>query len=349
MRNVVSLPAAFALLFILLIALVAAVSLPAAAASLPPGYKAEYRISTVLGPPFPWGAAAEKWAALVNDHTDGRITLKVYPNAQLVHGDQTKEFTALRDGFIDASVSSTINWSQQIKELNLFSLPFFLPDYAAIDALTQGWVGNQLFDEIANKGIEPLAWGENGYRQLSNSKHPVLVPADLKGMTIRVASAPLFEDIFTELGAKPKPMSWVAAQQALAMGTVDGQENPLSVYVNAKLDTQGQTYVTLWNYAADPLIFAFNSKVWETFSPEDRNLVRDAAVQAGRLCVQLARDSDAKAIKAMPAQGVMLSRLDAAQQKAFVEATRGVFTRWEQRIGPDLVAEAQQEIADRQP
>ena len=105
-----------------------ALALPAAA---PQGeYQPEYRLSTVVGTAFPWGKGGEIWADLVRERTNGRINIKMYPGASLVAGDQTREFTAIRQGVIDLAIGSTINWSPQIKELNLFSLPFLMPDYA---------------------------------------------------------------------------------------------------------------------------------------------------------------------------------------------------------------------------
>jgi TRAP-type C4-dicarboxylate transport system substrate-binding protein len=115
---------------------------------------------------------------------------------------------------IDMAVGSTINWSPQVKQLNLFSLPFLMPDYAAIDALTQGEVGKEIFTTLGKAGVVPLAWGENGYRELTNSKHPIKTPADLKGLKIRVVGSPLFLDTFTALGANPTQMSWADAQPA---------------------------------------------------------------------------------------------------------------------------------------
>ena len=108
-------------------------------------YKAEYKLSTVVGTAFPWGKGGEIWAELVKQRTNGRINIKLYPGTSLVQGDQTREFTAIRQGVIDLAVGSTINWSPQVKELNLFSLPFLMPDYAAMDAITQGPVGQDLF------------------------------------------------------------------------------------------------------------------------------------------------------------------------------------------------------------
>ena len=88
------------------------------------------------------------------EKTEGRIKIKVYPGTSLVSGDQTKEFTALRQGIIDMAVGSTINWSPQVKELNLFALPFLMPDHKAIDALTQGRVGTKMFEILAEHGGE---------------------------------------------------------------------------------------------------------------------------------------------------------------------------------------------------
>jgi tripartite ATP-independent transporter DctP family solute receptor len=310
-------------------------------------YKAEYKVSTVVGKPFPWGLGAERWGELVAERSQGRIKMKVYPGAQLVQGDQTKELTAMRQGIIDMAVGSTINWSPQVKELNLFSLPFLMPDYAAIDALTKGSVGEKLFGILRTRGVEPLAWGENGFREVSNSRRDIHGPADLDGLKIRVVGSPLFNDIFTALGANPTQMSWADAQPALATGAVDGQENPLSIFTVAKLQDVGQKHLTLWHYVADPLIFAVSSKVWATFSAEDQKIVAEAAKEAGAYCVELARaglTGDEPAVKAIEAQGVTVTRPTAEEHAAFVKATQPVFDKWKATIGADLVDEAQAAI-----
>jgi tripartite ATP-independent transporter DctP family solute receptor len=311
-------------------------------------YKPEYKVSTVVGQPFPWGISAEKWAELVRAGTDGRINMKVYPGAQLVQGDQTKEFTAMRQGIIDMAVGSTINWSPQVKELNLFALPFLMPDYAAIDRLTQGPVGEKLFEQIRARGIVPLAWGENGFRELSNSRHPVRAPADLAGLKIRVVGSPLFNDTFTALGANPTQMSWADAQPALATGAVDGQENPLTIFLVAKLNEVGQKHLTLWHYVADPLVFAVNRQVWDGFSEEDREIVGRAAREAGALGIELARQGlvgpDQSKVREIEALGVAVVQLTDAERDAFVAATRPVYDRWKARIGPELVDLAEQSL-----
>src|SRR5450759_2640332 len=247
-------------LLLILSAAALAVALPAAAQQ--GKYQAEYRLSTVVGNAFPWGKGGEIWANLVRERTNGRINIKMYTGVSLVAGDQTREFTAIRQGVIDLAIGSTINWSPQVKELNIFSLPFLMPDYTAIDALTQGEVGKDIFKILEKNGVVPLAWGENGYREVSNSKRPIRTPEDMKGLKFRVVGSPIFNETFTALGANPTQMSWADAQPALASGAVDGQENPLTIFTAAKLHTVGQKNVTLWGYVADPLIFVANKEVW---------------------------------------------------------------------------------------
>lgn len=320
-----------------------------AQAQTPPGYRAEYRLSTTLGTAFPWGQAGERWIELVREKTQGRINIKLYSGNSLVGGDQTREFTAIRQGVIDMSIGSTINWSPQVKELNLFSLPFLMPDYKALDALTQGEVGKDLFAVLEKRDVIPLAWGENGFREMSNSKRAITSPADMKGMKFRVVGSPLYNETFTALGANPTQMSWADAQPALASGAVDGQENPLSVFVGAKLPTVGQKHLTLWHYVADPLIFVVNKNVWNSWTLADREAVRQAALQAGRENVDKARKgiagNDNAVLKQIEGAGVSVTRLSPEQRNAFVQATRPVYEKWSKTIGSDLVKKAESAIS----
>lgn len=325
------------------IKLVLAIStLAFAAVTQAQGYKEEYKLSLVVGTAFPWGKGGEIWADLVKERTNGRINIKLYPGVSLVQGDQTREFSALRQGVIDMAVGSTINWSPQVKELNVFSLPFLTTTFAGTDAMTQGEVGKKIFEAIDQKGVLPLAWGENGFRQLSNSKLVISTPANLKGLKIRVVGSPLFIDTFTALGANPTQMSWADAQPALASGAVDGQENPLSIFLAAKMQNLSQKYITLWNYMNDPLVFVVNKEVWKSWSAEDQKIVRQAALDAGKQQIALAREPLEQKIAAL---GVEITTLTPAQTAQFVSATKGVYDKWAQQIGPDLVKMAEKAVA----
>ena len=329
----------------------AALALTVGAPAQAQTYKSEYKMSLVLGPAYPWGKGGEIWAHLVKERTQGRINIKLYPGVSLIQGDQTREFSAIRQGVIDMAVGSTINWSPQVKELNLFSLPFLMPDYAAMDALTQGDVGKDIFMIIDKAGVMPLAWGENGYREISNSKLAIKKPEDLKGLKIRVVGSPLFLDTFTALGANPTQMSWADAQPALATGAVDGQENPMAIYTAAKLHTMAQKYVTMWGYVADPLIFVVNKDTWASWTPADQAIVKQAAVDAGKQEIAIARkglaEADKPLLKDIAASGVTVTQLSPSEREAFVKATRPVYDKWKNQIGANLLATAEKSIAAR--
>lgn len=314
-------------------------------------YKDEYKLSTVVGTAFPWGKGGERWIELVKQRTNGRINIKMYPGVSLVGGDQTREFTAIRQGVIDMAIGSTINWSPQIKQLNLFSLPFLMPDYAAMDALTRGPVGKEIFTILEKQGVVPIAWGENGFREVTNSKREIRSPDDMKGLKLRVVGSPLFLDTMTALGANPVQMSWADAQPALASGAVDGQENPASIFTAAKLHTVGQKFVTMWGYVADPLIFVVNREVWNSWTPEDREIVRKAAIEAGQWEIGVAREGLVEAgkplLKTIEGFGVKITQLTPQEREKFVIATRRVYARWKAEIGKDLVDMAEKSVESR--
>ena len=226
-----------------------------------------------------------------------------------------------------------------------------MPDYAAIDALTQGPVGKDIFARLEKAGVVPLAWGENGFREVTNSKRELRRPEDFKGLKFRVVGSPLFLDTFSALGANPTQMSWADAQPALASGAVDGQENPLTIFTAAKLHTVAQKNVTLWGYVADPLIFVVNKEVWQSWTPEDRKIVREAAIEAGKFNIQIAREgmtgSDPAVHKTIEGLGVKIVKLTPQERAAFVKITKPVYDKWAKQIGPDLVKKAEASIAKR--
>src|SRR3954471_4254703 len=253
-------------------------------------YRSEYKMSTVVPPAFAWGKGGEIFANLVRERTAGRINIKQYPGASLAQGQQDREVSAMRQGVIDVLYGAPINWSGTVRELSAFTLPFLLPDHKAYDAV----IGNtalmsEYYDMVRKAGAEPLAVGETGYRQISNSKRPVLQPDDLKGIKVRVVGSPMYGEIMSSMGANPTFMSWADAQPALASGAVDAQENPLEVFLAAKIHTLGQKYVTKWNYSNDILLFAIAAPVCSPWTPADQKIVRDAAQDAAKQQIALVR------------------------------------------------------------
>ena len=339
--------------------------------SLPQGalaeYKTEYRLSVVPGPSSGWAQTAEYFAALVKERSQGRINIKVYPGAQLMAGKQTSEFLLLRNGSIDFSLASTINWSPQIKELNLTALPFFLavePDrYKAMDAIMAGKSGKMIIQSVESKGVKFIGWAENGFRELTTSKGPIKSPQDMKGLKIRVVGSPIFIETFRQLGANPVNMNWSEATTGFQQGLVDGQENPTNgINIPLKIWDFHKFHCD-WHYIIDPLLLCANSKVWEGFSPEDQKLLTSCATEAeqyGKALSRLGMDKGAslallQKLNKVPAvtdpyacmqeHGMTVVRLSADDIQRFYTATAPVREKWSKAIGEDLVKAAQDDMA----
>lgn len=311
-------------------------------------YKPEYKTSLVVGPTGPWGEASTRFGELVRERSGGKINIKSYFAGQLFAGRQTNEFLLLRQGVADFAWGSTINWSPQVKELNLFSLPFFFPGYEALDAVEHGAAGKRIFKIVEERGVVPLCWGENGFREVTNSKRAIRKPEDMEGLKLRVVGSPIFIDIFKAVGANPVSMNWAEAQTAFQQGTVDGQENPIVSVITPYKLWQSQKYITLWKYAIDPLILGVSKTTWDSFDPADQALLRKTGEEVCAWQKKAAREGlqgSTAAIDRLKQNGMTVTMLTPKEVEAFKQKTLGVYTKWGQEIGPDLIAEAEREIA----
>jgi TRAP-type C4-dicarboxylate transport system substrate-binding protein len=309
------------------------------------GYRPEYKMSTVVGTALAWGKCGENFAQYVRERTGGRINIKQYPGSSLVQGQQDREFAAMRQGIIDVLCGAPINWSGTVRECGAFALPFLMPDHQAFDAVIQSdAVQKDFYDIIRKAGAEPLAIGETGYRQLSNSKRAVRKPEDLKGLKIRIVASPMYQEIMAGMGANPTAMSWADAQPAMASGAVDGQENPMELFLGLKVHTLGQKFVTKWNYSNDPLLIAIANPIWQGWSAADQKIVRESALDAAKENIRQVREVYAKDVEAVRALGVDVTVPTPAEMDAWQIACRRPYARWKAQINPGLITKFEEAV-----
>ena len=326
------------------------------------GFKREYRMQVTVGPTTHWGLGAAKFAELAAQKTGGRIIVKPYYGSQLLKGAQLNSSQMVAGGAIDCALESTINTAPVISEMNLFSLPFFIDGFAALDRIETGATGKQLGQKMEEKGLVLLAWGENGFRQLTNSKRAVAAPEDLKGLKVRVVGSPIFIDIFRAFGADPVNMNWGDAVTAFQQGTVDGQENPVGILTSVQIH-QYHKFASLWNYVVDPLVLYWNKKEWDAFPEDVRQALRAAAEEACRFEKALARvglddgtalgvlrdefkytPEIADPVAYLTANGVAVRTLSPAERNAFAAITAPVTEAWTGKIGSALIATATKDM-----
>lgn len=347
----------------LAVAVSATVAVTGATSSLAAKFKDEYKMTITIGPTFYWGMGAIKFSELVKEKTNGQINIKPYFGSALMKGAQLKAPQMVAMGAIDVAYDSTINASPVIPEMNIFSLPFFINTYENLDKLTGGETGKAVFDAMDKKGLVGLAWGENGFRQLTNSKRPVKTPEDIKGMRVRVVGSPLFVETFRQLGADPVNMNWGDATTAFQQGVVDGQENPVGVLLPIQI-WQYHKYVTMWNYLVDPVVVYWGKKEWAKFPPEIQKAIREAAEESVRFEKALCRaglDGDISLnilknefnhvmeipdpIKYMEEQGATFTTLSEEDLQKFIDATKPLYDKWVDVIGKDLYEKAKADMA----
>jgi tripartite ATP-independent transporter DctP family solute receptor len=329
-----------------------------AAAIMPPfaaiaaDYKPEFKLSVVVNEDTSWGRAANRFADAVRFRTRGRIKIKNYFEGRLYTGEQTTEFKLMQEGTADFAIGSTANWSLQIKELNLFSLPFLFSNYAGLDAVQRAEPGKHLFKLIEQNGVVPIAWGENGFREVTNSTRAIRRPDDLQGLKIRVPPIPILIEIFETLGAKAVTMNWDQAQVAFRQDTVDGQENPVALIIPYKLWAVHR-YVTIWHYAIDPLILAVSAKTWATLSSEDQNILQKVGEEIMEAPKKEAREGliDAASLvdSLQKIYQMEVTRLSPKDVEVFRAKTKSVYDKWARSIGLEIVRSAEKLAENRKP
>ncbi|MDD5313327.1 MAG: DctP family TRAP transporter solute-binding subunit, partial [Dehalococcoidia bacterium] len=221
-------------LFILLAGLVL-VLCQCTTASVPDIPSRNWKMSVVTNEDSSWAKGAHLFADLVKERSGGRIQITVYPNAELAGGDQVKELTMLQDGSINFTYLSNLLYSNLDQSFAAISMPWLFTDYAQVDTALSGPAGNLLLKEAEDHGIVGLAYGENGFRQLTNSRLPVRMPDDLRGLKIRIPNVELYKSIYKALGATPITMNFGEVFGALKQGQIDGQENPIDIIVSSRL------------------------------------------------------------------------------------------------------------------
>lgn len=283
-----------------------------------------------------WFIAAQKLADDIEDATDGRITIDVFSDEQLSGGDSGKTVELLSKGNIDLTFNSTIIYSALDDRFGVASAPFLFNDLDDADAVFNGEGGEMLKDVLREKGVEPLGYGENGFRQVTNSKHQIKGPEDVKGLKIRIPGITMYTDLFRELGSDPSTMTFSEVFTALQQGTIDGQENPIDVISSSKLN-EVQDYITMWNYSYDPLVLGINKKLFDSLSEEDQELFETLGAEAAEYQVEIAREKEEEQIEELKETGMDFYYPTEEEIEDFRETVQPVYDKYESIWGEDLL------------
>lgn len=313
-----------------LIPLAAAVALFSGFASfaVPAAAQTTMRISISTAQNSHQGVAIDTFAREVEKRTNGRYKVQPFYNASL--GSEREAIEAVQLGTQELTFTSTGPVPNFVPETKILDIPFLFRDKAHARAVLDGSIGQDLLKPFDAKGFKALAWAENGFRHMTNSKRSVTTPDDLKGLKMRTMENPVHVQAYKGFGIVPTPMAFAEVFTALQQGTVDGQENPLSVIISAKFD-QVQKHLTLTGHVYSPCIFLMNKGSFDKLSAADKQAFLDAAAEGTKANRARVDEDDAKGVADLRAKGMtVVENVDKAR---YVATLAPVNVEFEKQFG----------------
>jgi len=274
--------------------------------------------------------AAEFFGQKVEEYTQGRYKVQVFPSGQLAN--DPKAIEQLQLGGLDFTVSATGSYATHLRTLNLTALPYL------VDTYEQGW---KLYDEsewlqkqfslLPDKGFRVLSTLEAGFRSFT-TKMPLNSPADAKGKKMRVFPNDMIRWIMEAIGFSPVVLPVTEVYLAIQQGTVDGQENPIDTIYSLRFYEVAPN-ITLTQHVYSPIPLTISEATWSKFSEADKAAVKKAAEEAAQYSRKAVKSAEADQLKDMQSKGAIVNRPNTAP---FREAVKPVYDKAKEVYGADV-------------
>jgi C4-dicarboxylate-binding protein DctP len=289
------------------------------------------RFSHVVAEETPKGMASNRFKLLVEQRSEGRIRVQVFPNGQL-YGDHD-EMQALQLGAVDLVAPSLSKFGRiGMPEFELFDLPFLFEDLSTVRRVTLGPLGQKLLAGLQRQGLVGLGFLDNGFKQMSANR-PLLEPKDFVGLRMRIQASRVIAAQMRALGARPVTLAFSETRQALAAGVVDGTENPVSNFWTQAMH-EVQTDLSLTDHGYLGYAVVTNQHLWRSLSAPDRKLISLAMQHALAFANQIADQQNELALSALRSAGATrIHALGAEQRTKLQQAVLPVTRDLEARLG----------------
>lgn len=292
----------------------------------------EVKIGYALAVTSHYGAGANTWASSVEQASKGAFKFKQFPSSAL--GGERELVEGLQLGTVEAAIVSTGALSNFVPEVGVTDIPFLFRNSAHARAVLDGPIGQEILGKFKARGLIALAWGEQGFRHVTNGKHPILRPEDLKGLKIRTMENPVHITAFRTLGAAPTPMSWPEVAGALQQGTIDGQENPISVIASAKLSSV-QKHLALTGHVYSPTVILLAPRFWDSLNDAQKALFASGARDGAAAMRKYVDDVEKTGVDELKAQGMQVTEI--SNKAPFQQALAPAYSQYAAKYGKDLI------------
>ncbi|WP_207461594.1 TRAP transporter substrate-binding protein [Azospirillum sp. SYSU D00513] len=292
------------------------------------------RVSNGVNQDHPAGNGVNKMAACAAEKSGGKIKVLGFYGGAL--GGDLQATQALRGGTLDMVITSTSPLVGILPDLGVFDLPFLFANAKEADAVLDGEFGKYISDKMPALGLVNLAYWENGFRNATNSRRPITKWEDFSGVKMRVMQNNIFLDTFKNMGANAVPMAFGEVFTALETRAIDGQENPF-VTIDTSKYYEVQKYLSVTQHAYTPFMALFSKKIWDSYSPEERQIVQECAIQGRDEQRRVLRAKSDESLAKLKAEGMEVNELTPAEQARMREQAKAVYEKHADSIGRETV------------
>ncbi|MBT9599142.1 MAG: TRAP transporter substrate-binding protein [Vitreoscilla sp.] len=290
----------------------------------------------------PQAEGAQKFADLVAAKSGGKITVKLFPGGTL--GGDLQTVSALQGGTVEMTVLNAGILSAQTKEFGVYDFPFLFASPEEADAITDGPFGQKLLAKLSEKNLVGLGYWELGFRNVTNSKRPIVKAEDIAGLKIRVIQSPIYIDMFNALGANAVPMPFPELYPALEQKAVDGQENPFTTIRSSKF-AEVQKYLTVTRHIYNPQAVIMSKKFHDSLSPAEKKIIADAMGEATTFQRGVSRVQANVALDDLRKAGMQVNELVPAELDKFRAKVKPVVEKQTEKVGAEAVKEVYAALA----
>jgi len=282
-----------------------------------------FKLGTTVNEQDSFQIAAEKFAELVKERTNGAYEIEIYPNGAL--GDERTMLESMQMGTLDMGIITSGPFVNFVPEMGVLDMPFLFASNEDAYTILDGEIGQEFLGNLETANLKGLAFAERGFRNLTNAVRAVETADDIKGLKIRVMENEIYTATFTALGVNAVPMAWTEALTALQQGTINGQENPVNVIYSYKL-WESQKYVTMTRHAYASALITMSLDLFNKLPADVQVIFKDAAQEAAEFERAWVADNEQSQMQALKDNGMEI--IETPDLDSFKAAVQTVYTKY---------------------
>lgn len=307
----------------------------AALAIAAPAYaQTDLKIGYALATDSHYGVGAAAFADVIGAATGDAFAIEQFPSSAL--GGEREMIESLQLGTLEVTIVSSGTLANFVPDTGVFDIPFLFRDLDHARTVLDGPIGQEILAEFDDEGLHALAWGEQGFRHITNNRNAIEEPADVAGLKIRTMENPVHLAAFQAMGAAPTPMAWPEVITSLQQGVIDGQENPLSVIVSVKLN-EVQKYLTLSGHVYSPAIVLVSGPFWDGLDDETKAVFEEAGAAAAAAMRAYVDNVEASGVATLKERGMTVGTLSAEQKAEFQGAIQSAYQDYYKTYDKSLI------------